>query len=80
MVKVETIVRLIVLLIALINQLLVAVGKSPLPFENETVNEFVSALVTVLAAAWAWWKNNSFTKEAIEADEIMKQKKAEKKE
>lgn len=80
MVKVETIVRLIVLLIALINQLLVAIGKSPLPFENETVTEFVSVLITVLAAAWAWWKNNSFTKAAIEADEIMKQKKAENKE
>lgn len=80
MVKVETIVRLIVLLIALINQLLVAIGKSPLPFENETVTEFVSVLITVLAAAWAWWKNNSFTKAAIEADEMMKQKKAQKKE
>lgn len=80
MVKVETIVRLIVLLIALINQLLVAIGKSPLPFENETVTEFVSVLITVLAAVWAWWKNNSFTKAAIEADEIMKQKKAENKE
>ena len=80
MVKVETIVRLIVLIIALVNQLLVAIGKSPLPFENETVTEFVSVLITVLAAAWAWWKNNSFTKAAIEADEIMKQKKAQKKE
>lgn len=80
MVKAETIVRLIVLIIALVNQLLVAIGKSPLPFENETVTEFVSVLITVLAAAWAWWKNNSFTKAAIEADEIMKQKKAQEKE
>lgn len=80
MVKAETIVRLIVLVIALVNQLLVAIGKSPLPFENETVTEFVSVLITVLAAAWAWWKNNSFTKAAIEADEIMKQKKAQEKE
>ena len=72
MVKTETIVRLIVLILALINQTLTAAGKSPLPFEDETVTEFVSLAITVAAAAWAWWKNNSFTHAALEADEVLR--------
>lgn len=78
MVKTETIVRLIVLLIALINQTLTAIGKSPLPFDNEMVTELVSIVITIAAAAWAWWKNNSFTHAALEADEVLRKIKAEK--
>lgn len=76
-VKTETIIRLIVLILALVNQTLTAMGKSPLPFEDAVVTELVSIIITILAAAWAWWKNNSFTKAAIEADEVMKKIKAE---
>ena len=77
-VKAETIVRLVVLVLALVNQTLTALGKSPLPFDDAAVTELVSILFTIAAAAWAWWKNNSFTKAAIEADEVMKKIKAEK--
>ena len=31
------------------------------------------AVATVAAAAWAWWKNNSFTNAAIKADNYMKE-------
>lgn len=71
-VKTETIVRLIVLLLALVNQALAAAGKSPLPFSDDTVTEAVSVVITVIAAAWGWWKNNSFTHAALEADEVLK--------
>jgi len=70
-IKTETIVRLVILFIALVNQVLTSMGMSPLPFEDETVTELVSITVTVAASAWAWWKNNSFTKEAIAADEYL---------
>lgn len=77
MVKTETIVRLVVLVLALVNQTLTAMGKSPLPFDNDMVTELVSIVITIAAAAWAWWKNNSFTKAAIEADEVLKKLKEE---
>ncbi len=64
----ETIIRTIVLAVALINQVLMALGKNPLPFADETIYELVTTLVTIGASAWAWWKNNSFTKNAIAAD------------
>ena len=34
-------------------------------------NQLISAGFTVGAALAAWWKNNSFTPEAIEADAFM---------
>ena len=63
-----TIARTAVLLLALTNQMLSAMGKSPLPFESTTVEQLVTAGITTIAALIAWWKNNSFTKEAIAAD------------
>jgi SPP1 family holin len=45
---------------------------NPLPFSDEQIYQGVSAIVAVIATLWAWWKNNSFTKEAIEADEYKK--------
>ncbi|MCI6210190.1 MAG: phage holin [Faecalibacterium prausnitzii] len=63
-----TIARTAVLLLALTNQMLSAMGKSPLPIESTTVEQLVTAGITTIAALIAWWKNNSFTKEAIAAD------------
>lgn len=63
-----TIARTAVLLLALANQMLSAMGKSPLPIESTTVEQLVTAGITTVAALVAWWKNNSFTKEAIMAD------------
>ena len=63
-----TIARTAVLLLALTNQMLSAMGKSPLPIESTTVEQLVTAGITTISALVAWWKNNSFTKEAIAAD------------
>ena len=67
-----TIVRTVVLGVALVNQALIIAGKNPLPFTNEEVSEGVSMVLTAGAAIWAWWKNNSFTQPAIEADMELK--------
>lgn len=72
-----TIVRTIVLIVALINTVLTGIGKNPLPFSDEQVYNIVSNAATVIASLWAWWKNNSFTKNAIAADEYMKELKNE---
>lgn len=72
----ETIIRTIILALALINQALTSSGKNPLPFADETLYEFLTLGVTVIASAWAWWKNNSFTKNAIKADKVLHELKA----
>lgn len=71
-IKKETIIRTIVLIIALINSILTMCNINPLPFSDEQIYQGISAIVTIAATLWAWWKNNSFTKEAIEADEYKK--------
>lgn len=70
-----TIARTIILALALINQILSAAGKPVLPIEDAQIETLVSTLWTVIAAAVAWWENNSFTKAAIEADKVLQEKK-----
>ena len=67
----ETIIRTAVLVLALANQVLSALGKSPLPIEDSAVETLISAGATIFAAVWAWWKNNSLTAAAQKADEYM---------
>ena len=70
--KKETLLRTVVLVLALVNQILTALGKNPLPFSEEESYEGISAILTAGASLWAWWKNNSFTKAAVRADEYLK--------
>lgn len=67
----ETIIRTIILVVALTNQVLTSLGKNPLPFSEDLIYEAATLLVTIGATIWAWWKNNSFTKNAIKADEYL---------
>lgn len=67
-----TIVRTICLVLALVNQVLVFTGHSVLPIEDSTVEIIVTNVATVVAAVAAWWKNNSFTKPALMADDNLK--------
>lgn len=66
-----TIVRTAVLAFALINQVLTISGYNPLPFTDEDFGQAVSMVLTAGASLWAWWKNNSFTQDAIIADEYL---------
>ena len=70
-IKTETIVRTVILVVALINQVLTVTGHSLLPITDEQITEIITLVITVGASLWAWWKNNSFTQAAIEADELL---------
>lgn len=72
-----TIARTACLLLALSNQVLSALGKPVLPIESETVEQLVTAGITSIAALVAWWKNNSFTAAALEADKTYDRLKAQ---
>lgn len=78
MIKTDTIVRTIVLIVALVNQALAIAGKEAIPVTDDQIYQVVSLIITIGASVWAWWKNNSFTKNAIEADNILKELKSEK--
>ncbi len=63
-----TLIRTVILLLALVNQVLSICGVSPIPIDNDTATNIISTLWTVIASVLAWWKNNSFTDTAITAD------------
>ena len=67
----DTIIRTICLALALVNQILTACGKSPLPIKDAQVEVLVSTTLTVICSVWGWWKNNSFTQPALAGDAYM---------
>lgn len=72
-VSAETIARTIVLMLALINQVLAILGKGTIDIAENDLYQVISLLFTIGSTAAAWWKNNSFTAAAIEADERLKE-------
>lgn len=78
-VKAETIIRTIVLILALANQVLAIMGKQAIPVTEDEVYQLVTLLITIGAALWSWWKNNSFTLPAIKADEYLEKLRREEK-
>ena len=77
-VSAATLARTAVLALALINQILSAAGKPVLPIESAQLEQLISSGLTVAAALASWWNNNSFTPEAIEADDFMTRLKQQK--
>lgn len=68
-----TIARTLCLALALVNQGLTITGHAVLPIDDDTINQAVSLVFTVGASVAAWWKNNSFTGAALEADKYLVQ-------
>lgn len=66
-----TIARTLCLALALINQLLTMTGHSMINIDDETITTAVSTVWLIIASIWAWWKNNSFSELAIEADQYL---------
>ena len=74
-----TIARTICLCLALVNQILTAMGHSVINISDESINTLISTGFTIVTAIVAWWKNNSFTQAACMADKILCAEKERKK-
>lgn len=70
-----TIARTAILVLALVNQVLTAMGHSIINVSDDDINTLISTGFTIVSAIIAWWKNNSFTHAAIMADEVLKNEK-----
>lgn len=73
----STISRMIILILALINQGLLMAGHPLINIDDNDINNFIALGWTIGSALVAAWKNNSFTKKAIAADKTFKNKKGE---
>lgn len=70
-ISVGTIIRTVCLLLALVNLTLETFGKSVIPISDEQISELITLIFTIITSVSAFWKNNSFTQEAIIADNFM---------
>lgn len=75
----DTIIRTILLGLAIVNQILAIMGKDKFPFTEDEVYQGVSLIFTVVTTIRAWWKNNSFTQSALIGDEVMEQERVKNK-
>jgi len=70
--------RLLILVVLIINQTLITMGWSPLPFDDQQIEAGINSLLLTVAALWAWWKNSPMTDEAREMQEHLEQLKKRK--
>lgn len=70
-VKTDVWIRLIVLILALVNQFLTASGLNPIAVSETEMYVALSGVVAIFAALWAAWKNNSLTASAQQSDIMM---------
>ena len=75
-----TVIRLGLLLIALINQSLIALGYPIIPISEELFTNLIDALYligsivfTIVTAIVAWYKNNYVTKKGLKQKEVLKE-------
>ncbi|MCA1183622.1 phage holin [Bacillus licheniformis] len=59
-----TVARFVLLALALVNQTLTMTGNSPIPVDEEGVQQFISLAFMGVTSLWAYWKNNDVTKKA----------------
>ncbi|MCM3148492.1 phage holin [Bacillus pumilus] len=76
-----TVVRTVLLFIALINQALIMFGKPVLPISEDQVNTLTETLYLVFSMVFtlvttliAWYKNNYVTDKGKQQKEVLKQK------
>ena len=65
------------LALALLNHILVSSGYSPISVSENQVYSLFSEGFVIVAALWAFWKNNSFSQNAIKADEYLEKMREE---
>lgn len=65
-----TIIRTVLLALGIINTFLGYFGIGQLDFDSNELYEGMSIMYDTVVTIIAWWKNNSFSKPAIQADLI----------
>ncbi|WP_223700109.1 phage holin [Sutcliffiella deserti] len=56
--------RVVFLVLALINQVLVMMDRSPIPVSSDQLELLYTLTWTIIASLVAWWKDNDWTKKA----------------
>lgn len=71
--RAKALTNLVIAVVLLLNAILTAMGKNPLPFDETETTEMIAYFLSALATLHAWWKNNNMTIEAETAQRIKDQ-------
>lgn len=69
----NTIVRTILVLLVIINFVLERMGVDIIPADESTILMFVETIIEIAILVVGFWKNNSFSPNAIKADKFLKE-------
>lgn len=64
--------RLAMIVFAAVNQILIAINKPVLPISDGDAEVVFNTVINIVFMIIGFWKNNSFTSHAKQADEYMK--------
>ena len=67
----KAIANIIIAGLLLLNAILTAAGKNPLPFDEHAITETLAYIAAAVDTVWVWWKNQNVTIEAQTAQKIM---------
>jgi SPP1 family holin len=70
-VSLGTWIRLALLVLSMVNIALRVAGVDTIPFVSEDVAEIITLIFAICTGLVAYWKNNSFTEAAQEADLVL---------
>ena len=68
-----TIVRTIMIVLVLVNMILQHMGLDVINVDESEVLTFVELLIEIAIIVVGFWKNNSYTENAIKADEFLQE-------
>lgn len=75
--KAKAVANIIIAGVLLLNAILTAAGKNPLPMDEGAIFEVASYIAIGVDTIWIWWKNQNVTPEAQTAQKIADQLKAD---
>ena len=67
------VIRIVLLIVALINQFLAIFSFSPLPIADDELSLLVGTIFTIIIAIWTAWKDNPVTQKAISEKQLIKE-------
>lgn len=68
-----TIFRTILILLVIINLVLRKLGFDPLHIDENEIAKFLELIIEICSIISAWWYNNSFSKNALKAQDYLQE-------
>lgn len=78
--RIEAIASLIVTALFIVNSVLTASGKNPIPYDEDSLYVTISNVLTGISVLYVWYKNQNLTVEAQTAQDLLDEMKADRNE